>query len=128
VKLLLDTHTFLWWITDSDRLSRKARSLISSGTNEIFFSAVSAWEIAVKAELGRVTLPSDPETFVPQQITQNAFQVLPLQLRHALRVFSLPSVHRDPFDRMLVAQAEAERMPLLTGDSHFHSYPIKVIW
>ncbi len=128
MKLLLDTHTFLWWISDSDRLSRKARSLISSGANEIFFSAVSAWEIAVKAELGRITLPSDPEKFVPQHITQNAFQVLPVQLRHALRVFSLPSVHRDPFDRMLVAQAEAEKMPLLTGDSRFHGYSIKVIW
>ncbi len=128
MRLLLDTHTFLWWIIDSDRLSRRARSLISSGNNEIFFSAVSGWEIAVKAELGRIKLPSAPEQFVPQQISENAFQVLPLQLRHALRVFSLPSVHRDPFDRMLVAQAETEHMPLLSGDSHFHGYPVKVVW
>lgn len=96
MRLLLDTRTFLWWIIDSDRLSRRARSLIASGDNEIFFSAVSGWEIAVKAELGWIKLPSDLEEFLPRQVTENAFEVLPLQLRHALRVFSLPTVHRDP--------------------------------
>ncbi len=128
MRLLLDTHTFLWWITDKDRLSRRARSLIGRGDNEILFSAVSGWEIAVKAGLGRIDLPSNPEQFIPQQIAANAFEVLPIQLRHTLRVFALPSLHRDPFDRMLVAQAAVERLPILSGDPQFSGYPVEIVW
>ncbi len=128
MRLLLDTHTFLWWITDKDRLSRRARTLITRGDNEIFFSAVSGWEIAVKAGLGRISLPTNPEQFIPQQIAANAFEVLPLHLRHALRVFALPGLHRDPFDRMLVAQAAVERLPILSGDPQLDGYPVEIVW
>jgi len=128
VRLLLDTSAFLWWITDSDRLSRRAREVLASGLNEIFFSAVSAWEIAVKAGLGRIRLPDDPERFIPEQLTANAFQILPLHMRHALRVFALPNYHRDPFDRMLVAQAQSEGLALLSGDAQFGRYSVEVVW
>ncbi len=128
MRLLLDTHTFLWWITDSPQLSRRARRMITSGDNEIYFSAASGWEIAVKASLGRVVLPEDPERFIPRQLAANAFQTLPLQLRHALRVYGLPDLHRDPFDRMLIAQAMAEGLAILSGDTQFSGYPVKVVW
>ena len=128
MRLLLDTSAFLWWITDSDRLSRRAREVLASGLNEIFFSAVSAWEIAVKAGLGRIRLPDDPERFIPEQLTANAFQILPLHMRHALRVFALPNYHRDPFDRMLVAQAQSEGLALLSGDAQFGRYSVEVVW
>lgn len=128
MRLLLDTHTFLWWITDKDLLSRRARTLIARSDNEILFSAVSGWEIAVKAGLGRVSLPDRPEQFIPQQIAANAFEVLPLHLRHALRVFALPRLHRDPFDRMLIAQADVEGLPILSADPQLTGYPIKIVW
>jgi len=128
MRVLLDTHTFLWWIADQERLSRRVRTLISRGDNEIFFSAVSGWEIAVKTGLGRVNLPSNPEQFIPQQIAANAFDVLPLYLRHALRVYALPDLHRDPFDRMLVAQAAVEGLPILSADPQLHGYPVEIVW
>ena len=128
MRLLLDTSAFLWWITDSDRLSRRARDLLTSGLSEVFFSVVSAWEIAIKAGLGRITLPDDPERFIPEQLAANAFQVLPLQMRHALELFALPDHDRDPFDRMLVAQAKSEGLTILSGDAQFERYPVEVVW
>ncbi len=128
MRLLLDTHAFLWWITDDKRLSRSARDLIADGANEVFFSAASAWEIVIKARLGRVVLPEEPERFIAEQITANAFQVLPVHLHHALKVHGLPDLHRDPFDRMLVAQAMGEEMALLSGDPQIARYPVDVVW
>jgi PIN domain nuclease of toxin-antitoxin system len=106
MKVLLDTHTFLWWITDSPRLSARAREVIRGGDNELFFSAASGWEIAIKAQLGRLQLPDDLEQFIVDQLSLNTILVLPIQLRHALHVYTLPQHHRDPFDRMLVAQSQ----------------------
>ncbi len=128
MRLLLDTHAFLWWIADDERLSARARALIASDDNEIYFSAASGWEIAIKARLNRVRLPDDLERFVPAQLAANAFQVLPVHLRHALRVFHLPSLHTDPFDRMLVAQAAVEGMPILSADPQLAGYQIEVLW
>lgn len=128
MRLLLDTHAFLWWVTDSDELSRRARRLIGDGGNEIFFSAASAWEIAIKSAIRRVTLPEDPERYVMEQLEQNAFQILPVQLRHALRVAALPDLHRDPFDRLLVAQALSEELAILSGDRRLASYSVRVHW
>jgi PIN domain nuclease of toxin-antitoxin system len=128
VKFLLDTSTFLWWVTDSDRLSPKARDVLADGNNEVWFSAVSGWEIVIKAGLGRVVLPEDPEQFLPKQLAANAFQVLPIHLRHTLRVSILPSLHRDPFDRLLVAQALVEELTILSGDAQLAGYPVPVVW
>jgi PIN domain nuclease of toxin-antitoxin system len=102
--------------------------LIADGTNEVFFSAASAWEIAIKARLKRIRVPGDVEAFIPQQIAANGFQALPVHVRHALKVRALPDLHRDPFDRMLVAQAMSEDMPLVSGDPQVARYPIQVLW
>lgn len=128
MRLLLDTHAFLWWVTASPEFSRRARDLVADSTNEIFFSAASGWELAIKAGLGRVRLPEDPERFIPTQVAANAFEVLPVHLRHALQVFALPALHRDPFDRMLVAQAIVEGMAILSSDPLIARYPVEVVW
>lgn len=128
MRLLLDTHAFLWWITDDSQLSARARQSIADGGNDVFFSAASGWELAIKAGLGRLTLPADLERFLTAQLEANAFQVLPVFLSHALRVNALPDHHRDPFDRLLVAQAQVEGMAILSGDSQLSRYPIEVVW
>ncbi len=128
MRILLDTHAFLWWVTDSDELSRRARRLIGDGRNEIFFSAASAWEIAIKSGLHRVTLPEDAQTYIPAQLEENAFQILPIQLQHALRVVTLPDLHRDPFDRLLVAQALSEELAILSRDERLATYSVRVLW
>lgn len=128
MKLLLDTHAFLWWITGSDRISHRARDAISDNTNEVYFSAASGWELAIKAGLGRVVLPDDLEEFVAEQLVANGFDVLPIHLRHALGVRGLPDLHRDPFDRMLIAQARTEGMSLVSGDPHMAQYQADVVW
>ncbi len=128
MKVLLDTHTFLWWIIDSPKLSSRIRKIISDGNNDLFLSAASGWEIAIKAQLGRIKIPDKPEIFISEQMRANAIQGLPIQISHALHVYNLPSRHRDPFDRMLVAQAQLEGLPILTDDPQIAQYPVKVIW
>jgi PIN domain nuclease of toxin-antitoxin system len=128
MKALLDTHTFLWWITDDPHLSRRARKFIADGRNEIFFSAASGWEIAIKTQRNRLRLPGTPEEFVAEQLTLNAFQSLPIQLSHALNVYGLPDHHRDPFDRLLIVQSKLEGLPLITADQDIVKYDVEVIW
>ena len=128
MKVLLDTHTFLWWIADSPRLSARAREVIRDSNNELFFSAASGWEIAIKAQLGRLQLPDNLEQFIVDQLSLNTILVLPIQLRHALHVYTLPQHHRDPFDRMLVAQSQVENLPVLTTDPQIAQYEVKTIW
>ena len=128
MRALLDTHAFLWWITDDKRLSDKARAVISDGANELFFSSASGWEIAIKAGLGRLEVPGDLGRFVADRISRNALQVLPIQLSHALYVHKLPNHHRDPFDRILVSQALLEEIPLLSADPEITRYSVEVVW
>lgn len=128
MRVLLDTHAFLWWITDDDRLSEKAREIISDGRNELLFSAASGWEISIKAGLGRLELPKDLESFVADQLARNSIEALPIYLRHALRVHKLPDHHHDPFDRILVSQAILEETPLLSADPQITHYPVEVVW
>ena len=128
MKVLLDTHAFLWWAVDSPRLSPLARKIIADGRNSIFFSSASGWEVAIKVRLGKLKLPSSPERFIPARLTRHAMQSLPVLLSHALRVGSLPEHHRDPFDRMLVAQSQLERMPILTSDPLIARYDVETIW
>lgn len=128
MRLLLDTHAFLWWIGDDPRLSDPARSAIGNGANEVFFSVVSAWEIAIKAGLGRVEVPQPLGDFVTEQVRVNGFEVLPVHMRHALAVSSLPDLHRDPFDRMLVAQGLQEGLTLVSGDPEIARYDTEVAW
>lgn len=128
MKALLDTQSFLWWVTDDPRLSSRAREIIADGDNELFLSAASGWEMVIKAKLGRLHLPDNPESFVLEQLVINAIESLPVQMSHALRVYTLPEHHRDPFDRMLVAQAQAERMPILTADPQIAEYDVQAVW
>ncbi len=125
---LLDTHAFLWWITDDKRLSQRAREIIAEGRNRLLLSAVSGWEIAVKARLGRLSLPGSPEAFVPEQMELNALEPLPILMSHALHVHALPDLHRDPFDRMLVAQAQVEGLPIVTADAQIAQYEVETVW
>jgi PIN domain nuclease of toxin-antitoxin system len=128
VRLLLDTHAFLWWVTDDDRLSERSGELIADGSNEVFLSAASVWEIAIKAGLGRLHLPDDAWSFTPAQLEHNAFQSLPVHMSHTVAVIALPDLHRDPFDRMLVAQALTEGMTIVSGDPAIGRYPVSVAW
>lgn len=128
MRVLLDTQAFLWWIANSPELSDVAREIIADERNEPIFSAVSGWEIAMKAGVGKLELPGSPEKFVTGQLSRNDLEVLPIYLSHALRVYALPDHHRDPFDRLLVAQAIVEEMPLLSADPRIARYPVEVVW
>jgi len=94
----------------------------------LFFSAASCWEIAIKAQLGKITLPAKPDIFLAEQLSINAIQSMPVQSSHALHVFNLPPLHRDPFDRIIVAQAQLEKLPVITSDSLISQYNIDTIW
>lgn len=128
MKALLDTHTFLWWNLDDPRLSSRAREVISDGRNEIYLSAASGWEIAIKAGKNRLTLPENPHQYVAQRMGRHRFIALPVELSHALHVFELPQLHSDPFDRLLIAQSQLEKMPLLTANPEIGRYAVEVIW
>ena len=125
---LLDTHTFLWWITDDPKLSPRAREIIGDGDNTLYLSAASGWEIAIKAGLGRLQLSENPERFVIEHMSLNAITSLPIHLSHALHVYTLPDHHRDPFDRMLIAQSRLEKLPIVTKDPQIAYYAVQVIW
>ncbi len=128
MRALLDTHAFLWWVTNSPQLSSTVKSILSDRHNQIFFSAASGWEIAIKAQLRKLDLPELPEIYLAQQLEINSFQVLPIDLRHTLQTYYLPNHHKDPFDRILVAQSQVENLPLLTLDSKIAEYGVSVIW
>lgn len=128
MKYLLDTHTFLWWNLEDPQLSARVREIITNGGNEIFLSAASAWEIAIKAAKGRLTLPDDPAQYIAERMSLYRFQSLPVQISHACLVYRLPSHHSDPFDRLLIAQSQVEGLPLLSGDSEIARYDVEIIW
>jgi len=128
VHFLLDTHTFLWWITDDPHLSERARQVISDPGNDIFLSAASGWEMAIKTQLGKLQLPDHFEQFIAEQLFRNNITSLPVMMSHALHVQSLPLHHRDPFDRLLIAQSQLEKMPIITTDSVFADYDVEIVW
>lgn len=123
MRLLLDTHTFLWWLSDWDRIAEPARKAIADPKNEVFVSAVSGWEIGIKKAKGRLATPDSLVAIVEEK----RFEHLPLTFAHAERAAALPSRHRDPFDRMLVAQAQAEGMTLVTRDSRIPLYAVRTM-
>jgi PIN domain nuclease of toxin-antitoxin system len=127
LKILLDTHAFLWFFGGDRRMSRKARTVLTDPANEPFISVASVWEMAVKASLGRLQLPLSVGDYVAEK-ARRGFHVLPLELSHAARVQTLPFIHQDPFDRMIVAQALVEDMPLVSADMYVRQYPVTVLW
>ncbi|MBA3585022.1 MAG: type II toxin-antitoxin system VapC family toxin [Gemmatimonadetes bacterium] len=128
MKLLLDTHAWLWMVSEPESLSREAVSLIENRDNELLFSAASSWEIAIKHTLGKLALPSSPSRYVPDQIEKTGVSPLRVEHAHALRVAELPDHHRDPFDRLLIAQAQLEGATLLTADRQFEPYELPIRW
>ena len=127
MRALLDSHAFLWWCTDDPRLSAPARALIGDGTNEILVSAASAREIALKARLGRLRVPSDFERFMTEQLALNDFSVLAVGFAHAIRVHALADHHRDPFARLLAAQSLVERIPIIGHDRALAACGVELI-
>ena len=128
MRVLLDTRAFLWWVLEDPRLSARAQSVIEAQENDILVSAVSAWEIAIKSADARLDLPELAQTYVPGRIAANGFRELDITVEHAVRVADLPAIHRDPFDRLLVAQAQVEGIPILTSDPAIARYAVDVIW
>lgn len=126
--VLLDTHCWVWWISTPTRLNDTARALIADRRNTVYFSAASAWEIAIKYALRKLRLPESPETFIPSRLERDGFTALPILLPHALQVTTLPHHHRDPFDRILIAQAQVENIPLLTADPQLKAYTAQLLW
>jgi len=127
VRLLLDTQVWLWMLAAPERLSKKTRALVVSPGNELLLSAASAWEIAIKHALGKLQLPEAPEDYIPPLMARTGITPLPVHHRHALHVASLPAHHKDPFDRLLVAQAHLENLPILTADRAFRLYDVEVL-
>jgi len=128
MRLLLDTHAFLWWVQDARELSRKARAAIAAPDNECLLSLASCWEMAIKISLGKLKLPGSIERFIPEQLTANGFRQLEIGFRHIARVASLPFHHRDPFDRLLAAQALEGGLTVVSADAVFRKYGVRRIW
>ena len=118
----------MWDVSDAPELSGRARELVVDPENDVYLSAVSAWEIAVKHALGRLALPESPERFVPEQRKQQGIEELPLDEESALHLTRLPMLHKDPFDRMLVCQAITQGLLLLTPDELISQYPVRTAW
>lgn len=128
MRVLLDTHTLLWWLSGDKRLSLRARRTIADEANEIFVSAASAWEVTTKARIGKLPGAGPLAVDFAREVRQQGFQALPISLEHGQVAGSLTGDHRDPFDRMLVAQAREEKMALVSNDLVFDEFGVRRIW
>ena len=128
MRLLFDTHVWLWMIAKRERFSVETLALLENPANELLLSAVSSWEIAIKYSLGKLRLPAPPADYMPEQIAKTRVRLLPVEHSHALHVATLPAHHRDPFDRLLIAQAVFEDATLLTVDHQFAPYGVPIHW
>jgi len=127
VKILLDTHVWLWWLTEPERLPSKIREALENSANQLCFSVASSWEIAIKYAAGKLPLPEEPVDFVPKRLMRDGVETLAIEHRHTLQVSRLPLHHHDPFDRLLIVQGQLEKMPIATVDSKFKKYEVKII-
>ncbi len=128
MRALLDTHALLWWFSDDPALTRAARKIIAETKNTLVVSAASAWEIATKVRLGKLPSGASLAADFTGYIERERFQLLPISVEHALRAGLLTGSHRDPFDRMLIAQAQAENLPILSKEVIFDAYGLRRIW
>jgi PIN domain nuclease of toxin-antitoxin system len=128
MKLLLDTHTFLWFIIGSSTITANARALIEDESNEKFFSLASLWEITIKVSISKLTLFAPFEELFPRQLINNGIELLNIKVEHTAKVAALPYHHRDSFDRLLIAQAIEERMHIVSADPFFDAYPVTRLW
>ena len=127
-ELLLDTHALLWWLAEPDRLSAKAHAAIQDSSNQVLVSAASAWELATKVRLGKLEIASQLLAELPEVLTSQGFDLLPIQFSHGLRAGGYQQLHRDPFDRLLAAQAELEQLTLVSLDSALQAFPCQLLW
>ena len=125
---LLDTGVWLWSVGEPSRISHKAREVMADVSHDVFLSAVTSWEVAIKAASGKLSLPEPPDLFVPRRMASQGLRPLLVSHEHALAVFTLPAHHRDPFDRLLIAQAKVEGMTLISADRIFERYPVQLLW
>ena len=126
--ILLDTHVWLWMNGAVDRLSESAREILASGEQALYLSAASTWELAIKQKAGKLRLPQPLEQYIPTTLAENSIQPLAIHQAHAWRAAALPMHHRDPFDRMLIAQTQAEGLVLMTADSQLEAYEVPIVW
>ena len=128
MKLLLDTQVFLWMVSNASELSPKARRLAVAGENFLYLSLASVWEMAIKISLGKLKLAEPIESFLTGALLENNIRQLEISFRHVARVADLPFHHRDPFDRLLVSQAQVEDLPILSSDKVFDRYEVRRLW
>ncbi len=128
MRVLLDTHAMLWWLSDDPSLSRPARKVMADTSNVLLVSAASAWEIATKVRLGRLPGAEDLAADFQGFMLREGFTTLDMTADHAIRAGLLPGPHKDPFDRMLIAQAQAEHVPIVTNERAFEAYGVRRVW
>jgi PIN domain nuclease of toxin-antitoxin system len=128
VRYLLDTGVWLWSLFESERISPRGRAVLADLSHEVFLSAVTSWEVAIKSGTGKLKLPEPPGTYVPRRMADQGIRPLPVSHQHALAVFGLPDHHHDPFDRLLIAQANLEDLILITADHMIKKYPVQLLW
>ena len=128
MRILLDTHTFIWFVTDSSRLSSTAKALIEDEYNEKLLSIASIWEMGIKHSIGKLTFELPFMTFVTSQLQQNSMEILNIRIEHLDVVANLPLHHRDPFDRLIISQAMVEQLPIVGVDKAFDSYAVRRLW
>jgi PIN domain nuclease of toxin-antitoxin system len=128
MKYLLDTMVWLWSVGPSKTIGAAGLEILASPEEEVYLSAASSWEIAIKTRLGKSQLPEPPGRYVPKRLAEQGIRSLSINQNHSLRVYDLPSHHSDPFDRMIIAQAMVEEMTILTSDRAFEKYPVEVLW
>ena len=128
MRALFDTHALIWWFSDDSSLSPMVREIIANTENTLLVSAATAWEIAIKHQLGKIRKVADLVSDFSGRIEREGFQLLPISAEHGIRAGLLPGLHKDPFDRMLIAQAQAENVPVLSNDAVFESYGVRRLW
>jgi PIN domain nuclease of toxin-antitoxin system len=128
MKVLVDTHTFLWDLLGDHRSSRLAKQILKSDEHELFFSLVSLWEFSIKIKTGKLNALGSSVAYLRDAMENYSMQLLPIRYEHVLALETLPAHHSDPFDRLLIAQAITESLPILTYDAVFAAYPVKVLW
>jgi PIN domain nuclease of toxin-antitoxin system len=128
LQVLLDTHTLLWWILDDPALTRAARETITETSNTMIVSAASAWEIATKFRLGKLPRVADLVSNFSSEVENEGFHLLPISAEHGIRAGLLPGPHKDPFDRMLIAQSQAENIPIISNEGVFEAYGFRRLW
>ena len=128
MKYLLDTAVWMWSVGAPEKLGREGNQILANSSAEIYLSAASSWEIAIKAKIGKYVLPEPPTTYVPKRLGEQGILTLQISQAHSLKIYELPLHHRDPFDRMIISQALVEEMTVLTSDRDFEKYAVPIVW